>query len=278
MNSVRSVLWLVAALTFSVLCGLASTLPAIAQPGARPAPPSTRAPQNERRRHPLREHLRGPALRGAKYTARFVADVMRAGRPGTMVPGFTGAFTTTQIQRVSAYVASLQPTAATTAARPQGLHGDAAAGERLFFNESAAHSYFRCHAFRGRGGRIGSELSLRVAGLSSRELFERIVVVPHRRTDPQYVMSQLRTRGGLLLHGIRAGENRGDVLFCDTSTLPPVLRVVRKAEVVEERRRAGTPIMPTDYAARFSLQELLDLVAFLQSPGTEFVPLGALLQ
>jgi putative heme-binding domain-containing protein len=220
-----------------------------------------------------------PALRGAKFTESHVAEVVRTGRQGTMMPGFATTFSATQIQRVAAYVASLHSaTAAAAAARPPGVYGDAAAGERLFFNATAVHSCFRCHSFRGRGGRVGPELSSRVSGLSPRELFERIVIVPHRGPDPQYVTSQLRTTGGLLIQGIRAGENGGDVLFYDASTLPPVLRVIRKAEIIEERRRAGTSVMPTDYAARLTLQQLVDLVAFLQKPGIERMPLESVLR
>ena len=203
-----------------------------------------------------------PVLRGAKFTAKYVTDVMQAGRPGTMMPAFAGRFTPAQITGIARYVASLQqPTG-----EPGGytLRGDPAAGERLFFG-STYYSCHRCHAVGGRGGSVGPDLATRVASLSPREVFQRIVVVPHRRTDPKYLTVQIRTTGGLLMDGIKAGETSDVVNFYDTATLPPVLRVIKKSEIIETNVRSRAPVMPTDYAMRLSLQQLLDIVTFLKS-------------
>jgi putative heme-binding domain-containing protein len=203
-----------------------------------------------------------PALRGAKFTARYVTEVMQAGRPGTMMPAFQGRFTPPQITGIARYVASLQQPAGESGGYT--LHGDPAAGERLFFG-SAFYSCHRCHAFGGRGGSVGPDLAARVASLAPREVFQRIVVVPHRRTDPKYVTVQIRTTGGLLMDGIKAGETADVVNFYDTATLPPVLRVIKKSEIIETNVRSRASVMPQDYAMRLSLQQLLDIVTFLKS-------------
>ncbi len=52
--------------------------------------------------------------------------------------------------------------------------------------------------------------------------------------------------------------------FYDTSVLPPVARSVQVSEILSTTRLNGT-IMPSDYASRLPLQQLLDLVAFLKS-------------
>ena len=205
-----------------------------------------------------------PALRGQKFTASYVTQVMRSGRPGTMMPAFAGKFTDAEIAGVARYVASLQQPAGV----PQDtLQGSTAEGERLFF-AAAANSCSQCHAYRGRGGSVGPDLAMRVASLTPREVLDRIIVVPHRRTDPAYSTVQIRTTGGLLLNGIKAGETSEVVNFYDTATLPPILRVIKKAEIVESNVRPRTSVMPTDYAARLSLRQLLDLVAFLKSATT----------
>jgi putative heme-binding domain-containing protein len=201
-----------------------------------------------------------PALRGPKFTATYVADVMRAGRPGTMMPSFTKGFTPAQIGDVAKYVAALQ--------QPAGgpgltLKGDPANGERLFFG-SAVNSCHRCHSFDGRGAKVVPNLSTRLGPLSPREVLQRIVVVPHRRTDPQYVTTQIRTKGGLLMNGVKAAETANEVHFYDTATLPPVLHVIRKSEIVQTSVRSQGSVMPADYATRLSLQQLLDLVTFLK--------------
>src|SRR6185503_8847773 len=66
-----------------------------------------------------------PALRGAKFTARYVTEVMQAGRPGTMMPAFQGRFTPPQITGIARYVASLQQPAGESGGYT--LHGDPAA-------------------------------------------------------------------------------------------------------------------------------------------------------
>jgi putative heme-binding domain-containing protein len=202
----------------------------------------------------------GPALRGDKFTSRFVRDVVAEGRPGTMMPSFKTRFTPAQMNQVAAYVASLQTPRGPA---PAGLRGDPAAGEQVFY--SSGHTRCAgCHSIGGRGGRVGPDLHAKAAGMAPRELFQRIIVVPHQSHDNNYVITKVRTRGGQLLTGILAGETGNVVHFYDTSTLPPVLMNIPKQEIVESSRQTGT-VMPADYAARLSLQQLLDVVAFLKS-------------
>jgi len=121
-----------------------------------------------------------PSLRGTKFTPGYVRQAMSEGRPGTMMPRFTGVFTTLEIEAVARYVASLQ-----NAQRPpdSGLRGDPAAGETAFFRPQRAHSCYVCHSVNGRGGRVGPDLAQKAASKSARELFEKIVLAPHRLKD-----------------------------------------------------------------------------------------------
>ena len=101
---------------------------------------------------------------------------------------------------------------------------------------------------------------------SARDLFEKIVVAPHRLNDRAYAPSRLTTKLEVLT-GIKAGETDEVVRFYDTRSLPPILRTISKTDVVSLMTVAGS-VMPTDYASRFSLQELLDIVAFVKSAGS----------
>jgi putative heme-binding domain-containing protein len=203
----------------------------------------------------------GPALRGAKFTRPYVRRAMSDGRPGSMMPEFTKTFTTAQMNDVAAYVAGLQTPAAGQAAG--GLRGDTAAGEVMFFSKGARSCYV-CHNVGGRGGNVGPELVPRAAQLSPRELFQSIIVVPHRSTDPAYGTTRLTTRVGMILTGIKAGETADAVRFYDTSSLPPILRTIPKKDIVEMEAHSSS-VMPSDYASRLSLQQLLDIVSFLKS-------------
>jgi len=203
----------------------------------------------------------GPALRGTKFTRPYVRRAMSEGRPGSMMPEFTKTFTTTQMNEVAAYVASLQTPANTDS--PGGLRGDPAAGETVFFSRGARSCYV-CHAVSGRGGSVGPELMSRVASLTPRDLFQRIIVVPHRSTDPAYGTTRLTTRVGMILTGIRAGETEDAVRFYDTSSLPPILRTIPKKDIVELEPH-NSSVMPSDYASRLTLQQLLDIVSYLKT-------------
>jgi putative heme-binding domain-containing protein len=205
----------------------------------------------------------GPALRGAKFTKAYVHKAMSEGRPGTMMPTFAKTFTAAQINDVAAYVASLQTAA--SAGPSGGLRGDPVAGEMVFFARDARSCYV-CHTYRGRGGNVGPELTSRVASLSPKDLFQRIIVVPHRSSDPAYATTKLTTRVGMIITGIKAGETADAVQFYDTSSLPPTLRTIPKKDIVGLEAQGRQPVMPDDYASRLTLQQLLDIVSFLKSP------------
>jgi putative heme-binding domain-containing protein len=200
-----------------------------------------------------------PALIGTRFTADFVEQVVADGRPGTMMPGFRKTLTPAEIADVSRYVNVLQ----TRFAGGGVLRGDPAAGEAAFFMRGA-HSCRGCHSIKGRGGKVGPDLATRLAGNTPREIFQKIVIVPHRSTDPAYVTTRLTLTSGEVVTGIRAGETDDAVRFYDTSSLPPTLRTIPRAEVAASARHAAS-VMPNDYASRLSLKQLLDIVAFLRS-------------
>jgi putative heme-binding domain-containing protein len=202
----------------------------------------------------------GPALRGQAFTRAYVRRAMSEGRSGSMMPEFTRTFTAAQMSAAAEYVASLQSPAGRA---PAGLRGNPAAGESIFYARGARSCYV-CHAVGGRGGAVGPELTAAVAALSPRDIFQRIIVVPHRASDPAYATMRLTTKVGLILIGITAGETDETVYFYDTSSLPPILRTIPKADILDVEPQTSS-VLPSDYASRLTLQQLLDLVSFLKS-------------
>ena len=202
----------------------------------------------------------GPALRGAKFTADYVRKVLQDGRPGTMMPGFTSTMSVAEIADVTRYVVRLQ---APDGPAPAGLRGDPNAGQAIFFMKGSARSCSVCHSVEGRGGSVGPDLMSKIAGQSPKQIFQKIIVVPHRSADPAYSTVRLTTRTGAILTGIRSGETKDALLFYDTSSLPPILRTIPKADITASARQQSS-VMPNDYASRLTLQQLLDVVAFLR--------------
>lgn len=203
---------------------------------------------------------RAPALRGDRLTVSHVSSVITAGKPGTMMPSFAKVFTHEQVRQLALYVRSVQ--------RPDSpwalLRGTASAGERVFFEPEQTHSCHVCHSTQKGEARIGPDLSAKLKGWSPREIFEKIVIVPHRSADPAYASVDILTRSGERIVGIKGEETEMALRLYETSELPPKVVTIAKADIVSTRpaRASG---MPSDYASRLSLQHLLDLVAFLKT-------------
>jgi putative heme-binding domain-containing protein len=202
----------------------------------------------------------GPALRGTKFTTQFVRKALIEGRAGTMMPAFSATLAPRDISAIAGYVVKLQ---SPDGPAPAGLRGDPVAGESVFFMRGSARSCSVCHSVEGRGGSVGPDLMAKVARQSPKQIFQKIIVVPHRSADKAYQTVRLTTRTAILT-GIRSGETATDVFFYDTSSLPPVLRTIPKTDIVASARH-NESVMPSDYASRLTLQQLLDVVAFLKA-------------
>jgi len=203
---------------------------------------------------------RAPTLRGPRLTVDYITRVVAKGKPGTMMPAFENAFTPVQIQQLALYVRSLHRPDSPWAA----LRGNASSGERVFFDATQAHSCQVCHSIQGRGAKVGPDLGVALKGRTPREIFEKIVIVPHRSADPAYANVAIVTRAGARLIGVRGEETPAGIRFYETSVLPPKVMTLAKADVVSSKPLTGSA-MPSDYASRLPLQQLLDLVAFLKS-------------
>jgi putative heme-binding domain-containing protein len=203
---------------------------------------------------------RAPTLRGARLTVDYVTRVVGKGKPGTMMPAFENAFSPEQIRQLALYVRSLHRPDSPWAA----LRGNASSGERVFFDATQAHSCQVCHSIQGRGAKVGPDLGVALKGKSPREIFEKIVIVPHRSADPAYANVAIVTRTGERLIGVRGEETGAGVRFYETSVLPPKVLTLAKADIASSKPLTGSA-MPSDYASRLPLQQLLDLVAFLKS-------------
>lgn len=176
------------------------------------------------------------------------------------MPAFKAAFTPAQISQLARYIGSLQVEKSIWA----DLKGNPKAGEEVFSNPNHSHSCQQCHSFKGKGGHVGPELAAKLTGKSPRDIFQKIVVVPHRAADPAYPTMALTTTAGERIVGIRANKDPEQIEFFDTSSLPPTFRTFAKAEVAS-LTKINASAMPDDYASRLSLQQLLDLVAFLKT-------------
>jgi len=245
-----------------------------------------------------------PKLRDREFTAAYLRHLITEGVPGTGMPAFKNSLSKQQIEQCVAYVISLSPkqgaAKAKSEAQPQtqaqtldphlsgaapktetapptsaervksdvaindslGIRGDVEAGRELFFDSAEIQNCRVCHTAQNRGGRVGPDLT-EFAGKPPREILQGIVA-PHAAIEERYATITITTRAGEKFTGVKRDENETTIRLYDTSTLPPVSRAFPKSDVAKTER-LNTSAMPANYASKYSLKQLLDLVSFLKS-------------
>ena len=138
---------------------------------------------------------------------------------------------------------------------------DAEAGERIFFHAKAGRCYL-CHEVNGRGGRAGPDLSAMPTSGGRRRLLESILQ-PSKEIAPQFVSWTVQKTDGTVLIGMLASEQAdGAQTYVDAQgqaiTLPTA--------DIEDRQPHHVSIMPEGLVQSLTVQELRDLLAYLEAP------------
>lgn len=115
-----------------------------------------------------------------------------------------------------------------------------------------------CHQFGTRGKEVGPGLT--DIGRKSKETLLHDILDPNAAADPQYINHRLETSAGLVHIGIVASETDQAITI---KKMGGESIVVNKAEV-KTFRSLGTSLMMEGLENTMTLQEMADLLAFLQ--------------
>lgn len=138
-----------------------------------------------------------------------------------------------------------------------GTGGDPVSGQRVWLRSVCIN----CHSYQGRGSLLGPELSTLKGSTTRRRLLESILE-PSREIGPLYSTWRVLTAEGRVLVGAKL--NGGGVgtnlkyLAADGSTFE-----LKLSEIVEQQP-SSLSIMPADTYQGLSIDELRDLLAFLE--------------
>ena len=135
--------------------------------------------------------------------------------------------------------------------------GDAAQGARVFTRESAACA--RCHAFAGKGGDIGPDLTTARTKLGREGVFDAILN-PSAVIAAGYEPWLIETENGELYSGFIVSDG-------DTVTLKEPsggTRAIPEKQIAS-RQQQNLSLMPDNISLGLTPQELVDLVEFLMS-------------
>jgi putative heme-binding domain-containing protein len=140
--------------------------------------------------------------------------------------------------------------------------GDPARGLAVFRDALC----IRCHQAHARGPAVGPDLT-HVAGRFSRRDMLESILTPSKVVAENYRNVQVSTRDGRVLVGrvVVEGDYRSQTLRLATEPLQPaVIAEIDKREIQQTRESETSP-MPAGLLDSFSSEEILDLLAFLES-------------
>jgi putative heme-binding domain-containing protein len=247
----------------------------------------------------------GPKLINKSYRAAYLKRVIGNGIEGTTMPPFKSRFSDMELSQLTAYVLSLSPNGDNPAAAfapppaaPQGgdfatahgasgetkpatnaaatmpsapsapsnftvdLRGDASSGRELFFDSTVVATCRSCHTVNGIGGKVASDLT-KLRALPPRDILQRLLA-PQNSKEERYGLLAVTMKDGTTYTGIKRDEVEKELRLFDTSSLPPISRTLPKSDIAKTEKKAGTAC-PGNYAEKYSLKQLLDLIAFFKT-------------
>ena len=125
---------------------------------------------------------------------------------------------------------------------------------------TGAAACIKCHTVRGVGGQIGPDLSMIGKKASKENLFESILL-PSKAIADQYVQESIATGAGVTVTGLVVSDTAQGVTLRDANGKDTLIA----KNDIEGRKKLQVSIMPEDAVAGLTEDELIDLVAYLQT-------------
>lgn len=151
-----------------------------------------------------------------------------------------------------------------------GLKGRDFDNGRRMFQITAC---FKCHRFAGDGGIVGPELTAVARRYNARTMLESIIE-PGKVISDQYEANIFVLHSGKQIVGRVVNLSNDKLLVCENMLEPGKLTDVAQGDI-EETLVSKTSMMPSGLINTLNKDEVLDLIAYLQSGGDPDSPLFA---
>ncbi len=119
----------------------------------------------------------------------------------------------------------------------------------------------KCHMVRGVGGQVGPDLSMIGKKGSKENIFESILD-PSKAIADQYVQHSVTTVNDLVVSGLLVSDTPQGITLRDANGKDTT---VPRGDIVGEVRKLKVSIMPQDIVAGLTEDELIDMVAYLET-------------
>jgi putative membrane-bound dehydrogenase-like protein len=136
-------------------------------------------------------------------------------------------------------------------------NGSVAEG-RVVFNTTGTCN--KCHIVNGIGREIGPNLSEIGKKLSRQAMFESILY-PSAGISHNYESYAVVTTNGEVLTGLIVSETGDEITLKDSNALT---RTIKKSDI-EEKKKQQVSLMPADLQKLITVQELVDIIDYLQT-------------
>lgn len=132
---------------------------------------------------------------------------------------------------------------------------------------------FKCHRFAGDGGIVGPELTAVARRYNARTMLEAIIE-PSKVISDQYQGNVFVLDTGKQVVGRVVNLNNDTIMVSENMLEPGNLTVINREEI-EETLVSKTSMMPNGLINTLNKDEILDLIAYLQSGGDPDAPVFA---
>jgi putative heme-binding domain-containing protein len=143
------------------------------------------------------------------------------------------------------------------------VQGNAAAGERLFFDQNRSQCS-KCHRVGERGGQVGPDLVLIGKKLSPLQMFEALVD-PSRVIDPKYQTHTVLLDDGRVVTGLLDTETTNEITLVTAQGDKVTIAITN----IESRKLDNASLMPTGLGTEMTAQQVADLLAYLTNLNTD---------
>ncbi len=196
---------------------------------------------------------RGPNLAHGRVMWHTLSDEatykrIKEGVPSGGMPPTPGS--EEKLWQLTAYVVALRAPAAES---PQT--GDATLGEQVFWGKGGCNE---CHSIRGRGGKIGPDLS-DAGGSRSTTVIRMAIEDPGANGSKGFEKAHILLKNGKTLDGVLKYRNNYSLQLLDGRGDLHLLQMTEVREMTVAKNSA----MPATYKSRLSAAEINGLVAYL---------------
>jgi putative heme-binding domain-containing protein len=133
----------------------------------------------------------------------------------------------------------------------------------------------QCHKFGAEGGSVGADLTAVSSRFARRDILESIIE-PSKVISEQYANTMILTTSGKILDG-RVVEENDQRIILQPNPLQPE-RIEIKKSAIEKRAFSKVSPMPAKLVDTYTKDEILDLLAYLESGGRKDFPAFASLR